>query len=70
MSDASVGYPPGLTRERLISFARNIINNGFSSKHYSSKKDEIVLFTTRSYSVSQMCNRNLYKNTIHRSREF
>jgi hypothetical protein len=38
MSDASVGYPSGLTRERLISFARNIINRGFSQKHYSPEK--------------------------------
>jgi hypothetical protein len=27
MSDAYVGYPPGLTRERLISFARNTVNS-------------------------------------------
>jgi hypothetical protein len=30
MFDASVGYPPGLTRKRLISFARNTVNRGFS----------------------------------------
>jgi hypothetical protein len=38
MSDASVGYPPGLIRERLISFARNIVNRDFSQKHYLPEK--------------------------------
>jgi len=41
-SDASTGYPPGLTGERLISFARNTISRTFAktlftggAKHYS-----------------------------------
>ena len=41
-SDASIGYPPGLTVERLISFARNNISRTFAktlftggAKHYS-----------------------------------
>ena len=37
-SDASIGYPPGLTRERFISFARNTINRGILQKHYSRRK--------------------------------
>jgi hypothetical protein len=55
MSDVSVGYPPGLTREQLISFVRNTVNRDFSQNTIHREKDEIVLFTTRSYSVSQMC---------------
>jgi hypothetical protein len=38
MSDASVGYPPGLTRERLISFAKNTVNRGFSQKTLFTEK--------------------------------
>ena len=34
-SDTSIGYPPGLTRERLISFAKNTVNRGIMQKHYS-----------------------------------
>jgi hypothetical protein len=37
-SDISVGYPPGLTIERLISIARNTVNRDFSQKHYSPRK--------------------------------
>ena len=37
-SDASIGYTPGLTGERFISFARNTINRGIMQKHYSWKK--------------------------------
>ena len=44
--DTSIGYLPGLTRERFISFARNTVNRGILQKHYSpDKKDEISLFT-------------------------
>ena len=39
-SDTSIGYPPGLTRERFISFARNTVNRGIQQKHYSREKDE------------------------------
>jgi hypothetical protein len=38
MYDTSIGYPPGLTRERFISFARNTINRGILQKHYSPRK--------------------------------
>ena len=38
--DTSIGYPPGLTRERFISFARNTVNRGIQQKHYSRGKDE------------------------------
>jgi hypothetical protein len=52
-SDASIGYSPGLIRERLIFFVRNTVKHGFSQKNINHReKDEIVLFTTRSYSVS------------------
>jgi hypothetical protein len=57
-SDTSIGYPPGLTRERFISFARNTVNRGIMQKHETEKrtkprnreKDKISIFTTRSYS--------------------
>ena len=39
-SDASIGYPPGLTGERFISFARNTIKHGILQKYYSRGKDE------------------------------
>jgi hypothetical protein len=39
-SDASIGYPPGLTGERFISSARNTVNRGILQKHYSRGKDE------------------------------
>ena len=39
-SDASIVYPPGLTRERFISFARNTVNRGISQKHYSPRKGQ------------------------------
>ena len=39
-NDTSIGYPPGLTRERFISFARNTVNRGITQKHYSRGKDE------------------------------
>ena len=49
-SDTSIGYPPGLTRERFISFARNTVNRGIMQKHENREKDKISIFTTRSYS--------------------
>jgi hypothetical protein len=39
MYDASVGYPPRLTRERFISFARNIIIRDFSQKKLFTEKN-------------------------------
>ena len=39
-SDASIGYPPGLTGARFISFAINTINSSILQKHYSWGKDE------------------------------
>ena len=39
-SDASIGYPPGLTGERFISSARNTVNRGILQKHYSPKKGQ------------------------------
>jgi hypothetical protein len=52
MCDTSVGYPPGLAREQLISFARNIINRGFSQNTIHQEKYEIILSVTRNYSIS------------------
>jgi hypothetical protein len=39
-SDTSIGRPPGTTRERFISFARNTVNRGISQKHYSPRKGQ------------------------------
>ena len=39
-SDTSIGYPPGLTRERFISFARNTVNREIMQKHYSPRKGQ------------------------------
>ena len=65
-SDASIGYPPGLTGERLISFARNTISRTFAktlftggAKHYSLVL-QLISFTNKQ-------NRNTvnFANTIH-----
>ena len=65
-SDASIGYPPGLTGERLISFAINSISCIFAktlftggAKHYSLDL-QFISFTNKQ-------NRNTanFANTIH-----
>ena len=42
--DTSIGYPPGLTRERFLSFARNTGNRGIQQKHYSPRKGRKYIF--------------------------
>jgi hypothetical protein len=62
--DTSVGYPPGLTRERLISFARNTENHGFSQKYYSPRKrrnsiihdSQLFYFTQRCRNIATFTN--------------
>ena len=46
----SIGYPPGLTRERFISLARNIVNRGIFSKTLFTKKMQKHYSRTFSYS--------------------
>jgi hypothetical protein len=67
MFDASVGYPPGLTRKRLISFARNTVNRGFSQKHYSPRKrrNSTIHDSQLFYFTNVHKYRNFCKNTIH-----
>jgi hypothetical protein len=76
--DTSVGYPPGLTRERFISFARNTINRGirkntihantlFTQKHYYRK----TLFPQNPQKLISRNAKNLIHeiSRIHYSRE-
>ena len=48
MYDTSIGYPPGLTGERFISFARNTINreirkNTIHGKKTKTRKHEFLV---------------------------
>ena len=66
-SNAPIGYPPALTRERYISFARNTINRTFAktlftggAKNYSLDL-QLISFTNK-----QNRNTVIFANTIHR----
>ena len=62
MYGASIGYPPGLTRERFISFARNTINRGILQKHYSwGKRQKPVNTNFRLLSFTNKQNWNTVK---------
>jgi hypothetical protein len=54
--DTSVGYPPGLTRVRLISFTRNIVNRGFSQKIlFYEKRWNSTIHDSRLFCFTQRC---------------
>jgi hypothetical protein len=71
-SDASIGYPPGLTRERLIFFTRNTVNRGFSQKLYlrRNRRNSTIHDSQLFCFTNVQKYRNFHKNTIYRSREF
>jgi len=56
--DTSVGYPPGLTRERFISFARNTINRGIRKNTIHAN----TLFTQKHYLPQKHYSRKIRKN--------
>ena len=77
-SDASIGYPPGLTGERLISFARNTISRTFAktlftggAKHYSLVL-QLISFTKKAkpkYRKLRKHYSRARKNTIKKTRK-
>jgi len=65
MYDTSIGYPPGLTRERFISFARNTINRGILQKHYSPRKGRnSTIHQTFGHSVSSTSKTEIPRNLV------
>ena len=65
MYDTSIGYPPGLTRERFISFARNTINRGILQKHYSPRKGRnSTIHQTFGHSVSSRSKTEIPRNSV------
>ena len=65
MYDTSIGYPPGLTRERFISFARNTINRGILQKHYSPRKGRnSTIHQTFGHSVSSTSKTEIPRNSV------
>jgi len=65
MYDTFIGYPPGLTRERFISFARNTINRGILQKHYSPRKGRnSTIYQTFGHSVSSRSKTEIPWNSV------
>jgi hypothetical protein len=65
MYDTSIGYPPGLTRERFISFVRNTINCGILQKHYSPRKRQnSTIHQTFGHSVSSRSKTEIPRNSV------
>jgi hypothetical protein len=80
--DTSVGYPPGLIREQLISFVRNTVNGGFSQNTIHRKKrrnsidhDSHLLCFTQRYRNTATFTKTLFIDpvnseiTVNRERE-
>ena len=66
-SDASIGYPPGLTRERFISFTRNTINRSFHKNTIHGRRKNTIHDPLNILIHNKCKSRNtaISANTIH-----
>jgi hypothetical protein len=72
-SDASIGYPPELTRERFISLVKNTINHGVLKKILSTRRRDNIIHDSQLFYFTRCRNTvNFIKilftipaNTIH-----